>query len=246
MNSNLLLLLAITILTSATSSQAADPPGLIPPFADQENHTLNPQWQALKFSGIDRLTHYEIQKDAHRIVVLATSNNSASGLILKQNINPEDSPIITWSWKINKPIASGNVLEKKGDDACARVYIAMAYNPDNVSFFEMIKYEAIKLFYGEYPPSGAITYIWANKVPVGQIVNNPYTDRVKIIVVESGANKAGNWQFESRNIVADYHQAFGKKPGKISGIAIMTDTDNTSGQCQASYGNIQLHKIRNN
>jgi len=40
----------------------------------------------------------------------------------------------------------------------------------------------------------------------------------------------------------DYKQAFGKEPPMISGIAIMTDTDNTGESATAYYGDILLKK----
>ena len=62
---------------------------------------------------------------------------------------------------------------------------------------------------GEYPPMGAITYIWESKSPVGTLVPNPYTEQVKMIVLQSGEEKVGRWVNESRNLVEDYRMAFG-------------------------------------
>ena len=56
---------------------------------------------------------------------------------------------------------------------------------------ERAKYEAIRLARGEYPPMGAITYIWESKSPVGTIVPNPYTDRVMMLVLQSGQRQGG-------------------------------------------------------
>jgi hypothetical protein len=43
---------------------------------------------------------------------------------------------------------------------------------------------------------------------------------------------------EKRNIHEDYKQAFGEEPPMISGVAIMTDTDNTRESAIAWYGDI--------
>jgi hypothetical protein len=40
----------------------------------------------------------------------------------------------------------------------------------------------------------------------------------------------------------DYKQAFGKEPPMISGVAIMTDTDNTGESAIAYYGDIPFKK----
>jgi len=93
------------------------------------------------------------------------------------------------------------------------------------------------------PPIGAINYIWASHAPVGKIVPNAYTDRVRMIVVESGKMKAGAWVSESRNIFDDYKTAFGKEPPMITGIAIMTDSDNTGESALAYYGDIIMKSL---
>ncbi|MDZ7682540.1 MAG: DUF3047 domain-containing protein [Fodinibius sp.] len=72
----------------------------------------------------------------------------------------------------------------------------------------------------------------------GTIVPNPFTDWVYMIAVQSGRSKSGRWIVESRNIMEDYRQAFGESPPDITGVAIMTDTDNTGGSATAYYGDI--------
>ncbi len=64
-----------------------------------------------------------------------------------------------------------------------------------------------------------------------------------MIVVESGAEKVNRWVCEERNILEDYGKAFGGTPPKISGVAIMTDTDNTGESAIAYYGDIFFRKV---
>jgi hypothetical protein len=47
---------------------------------------------------------------------------------------------------------------------------------------------------------------------------------------------------EERNIYEDYKKAFGQEPPMISGVAIMTDTDNTGESAIAYYGDILFRK----
>ena len=63
-----------------------------------------------------------------------------------------------------------------------------------------------------------------------------------MIVVESGAGKLNQWVSEERNVHEDYVKAFGEEPPLISGVAIMTDTDNTGESATAYYGDIQFTK----
>lgn len=173
---------------------------------------LPADWKPFVFKKITQHTHYSLVKDQGNIVVKAISRGSASGLIRKISIDPIQYPIIQWQWKITGVYPKGNVTQKDGDDYPARLYITFAYDPEKVDIFEKAKYEAAYLLYGEYPPISAINYIWANKAPMGTWVDNPYTSRSKMIVVQSGSLKKELWVTEERDIYKDYQKAFGKSP----------------------------------
>lgn len=211
--------------------------------ADPENK-IPGQWELLTFKDIDRKTTYELVEKDGTTVLMARSDNSASGLIRKKRIDPEAFPIIQWRWKATGTYEKGNVSRKAGDDYPARIYITFEYDPERVGFFEKAKFNAIKMIYGEYPPIAAINYIWASKAPTGTTVPNPFTDRTMMIVVESGEERLGTWVEESRNIYEDYLSAFGEKPPMISGIAIMTDSDNTGESTVTYYGDIVMKSSR--
>lgn len=224
----------------ATLVQAEDPPKLeVGLFSSAQAGGTFPQgWKPLLFEKIPEHTHYELVQDEGQVVVKATSQHASSGLTREITIHPQDYPVVQWRWKVENILERGDVTKKSGDDYPARLYITFAYDSTKVGFFEKVKYETIKLVYGQYPPIGALNYIWERASPVGTIVPNPYTDRVKMIVMESGKDKLNQWVTEERNIVADYRKAFGEDPPTISGVAIMTDTDNTKESAVAYFGDI--------
>jgi len=88
------------------------------------------------------------------------------------------------------------VNRKAGDDYPARIYITFEYDPSRVSFFEKMKYETIRLFYGQYPPLRQSLYLGGSR-PCGNDVPNPYTNRAMMIVVESGEEKINQWYAKS-------------------------------------------------
>ena len=210
--------------------------------AASEGTTLPDGWKPLTFKKIDRHTAYSLVKDADTVVVKAVSEASASGLTREIKINLKEYPIVQWRWKVANILKNGDVTKKEGDDYPTRLYITFEYDSSKVSFFKKAQYETIRLLYGQYPPLGAINYIWESKAPKGTIVSNPYTDQAKMIVVESGLDRLNQWVSEERNIKEDYKQAFGEDPPMISGIAIMTDTDNTGESAIAYYGDIIFKK----
>jgi len=210
--------------------------------SEKAGNALPPDWKPLTFKKIERHTAYELVKDDGKVVIKAVAKASASGLAREIKINPKEYPIIQWRWKVANVLKKGNVKRKEGDDYPARIYITFQYDPSKLSLAEKAKYDAIKVLYGQDPPLGAINYLWESKTPVGTIVPNPYTDRVKMIVVESGAAKLNRWVNEERNLYEDYKKAFGAEPPLISGVAIMTDTDNTGESATAYYGDILFRK----
>ena len=72
------------------------------------------------------------------------------------------------------------------------------------------------------------------------MLENPYTRRVRMLVVASGADGVGRWQSLSRNLHDDFRHAFQEEPGLLTGIGVLTDTDNTGGSVEAWYGDIRL------
>ena len=199
-------------------------------------------WQPQTFKKIDKHTIYELIKDGDTTIVKASAKASASGLTKPLDLDLKDFPILEWRWKVANVIAKGNPKSKAGDDYPARIYLTFKYDPTRVSAWQRTKYGLAKSLYGSYPPHAGINYIWEGKLAVGTVVPNAYTDRLRMIVVESGAAKLNEWQSYRRNVYEDYKQAFGEEPPKVSGIAIMTDTDNTGESATAFYGDIRLRK----
>jgi len=178
-------------------------------------------WEIKKFKGS---TAYRLMQENGRTVVKATSLASASGLIRKIRFDPSKYRYLRWSWKIAQTVAGGDEMSKTGDDYAARIYIVFPGR----HFWQM----------------RAINYIWANRLPKGESVSSPYAADSKMVAVESGNGKAGQWVTEERDLLADYRLLFGESPQEAEAIAIMTDTDNTGGSAEAWYGEITLSTER--
>ena len=178
---------------------------------------IKPEWKSKSFKG---KTEYTWIKEDNRRYVRATSRGSASGLVYEIEFDPQQYPYLTWQWKVDNIITSGDASQKSGDDYGARVYVVFP----SVFFWN----------------TRAINYIWANKLPKEQAVPNPYTANAIMVSVESGLAESGKWITETRNIYEDYKRYFGKEPPKVGAIAIMTDTDDTGESVSADYGPIAL------
>ena len=201
-------------------------------------------WQPLTFSRINRHTDYFLVEDEGTVVIEAVSEQSASGLTRAISISPAQFPVIEWRWKVNNVLQQGDVTSKDGDDYPARIYITFAFDPDRAGYLDRLEYEAARLIQGKDVPYRAISYIWGSNSPAGTMIPNAYTDKVMMFVVESGAGKLQQWITERRNVFEDYQKAFGDEPAMISGVAIMTDTDNTGESAVAWYGDIVFRSER--
>ena len=239
-----LALLCCCLLT-ASGQLRAEPVGYIDAglFSTASPGNSFPQdWQPLTFNRIDRHTAYSLVEEDDMIVVKAVSEQSASGLTRALSIDPAVYPVIQWRWKVNNILDRGDVTQKDGDDYPARIYITFAFDPDRAGILQRLEHEAVRLVFGPDVPYRAISYIWGSNSSVGTMVANPYTDRAMMFVIQGGSEKLQQWVAEQRNVYEDYKRAFGEEPAMISGVAIMTDTDNTRESAIAWYGDITFRQ----
>jgi hypothetical protein len=178
---------------------------------------LDANWQEKSFVGH---TRYAVVEDDGRPCLEAKSEAAASGLFYKIEFEPDDYPVLRWSWKVEGVIEGGDVRHKESDDCPARIYVVFP----SVFFWR----------------TRALCYIWANKAPVGAFIPNPHVKSTMMIVVESGKENAGQWKEQRADIVADFRRAFGQDPPKAGAVALMTDADNTGARAKAWYGPISI------
>ncbi|WP_228704026.1 DUF3047 domain-containing protein [Marinobacter nauticus] len=213
---------------------------LLQPFSTMSS--LSDGWEPLEFPRIDRHTRYELVTDDGVQVVKATADNSASGLIARLSLEPGESLILRWQWKVSNVFDRGDARKKSGDDYPARIYVAFEFQPDKAGFFERAKRKTVEVMFGETLPGNALNYIWANRLPEQSIVANAFTDQTMMVAVNSGPEQTGEWVTVERDIVADYREAFGENPPRIVGVAIMSDADNTGERATAWYRDLVLER----
>ena len=232
---------ALALSLMATSAQAdSTENSLITAFSTITS--LEDGWEPMEFPKIDRHSRYQLTDDDGEQVVMASTDNSASGLIARVSVEPGDSLILRWRWKVSNVYEQGNARRKEGDDYPARIYVAFEFEPDEAGFFERAKRKTVEVVFGEELPGNALNYIWANRLPVGEIIANPFTDTTMMVAVNSGVTNTGEWVTVERDIVADYRKAFDREPPKLVGVAIMSDSDNTGASATAWYGDVSLVK----
>jgi hypothetical protein len=127
------------------------------------------------------------------------------------------------------------------DDSPARIVVSFDGDHEKFDFSDRLFYDQFRLFTGQQLPYAALMYVWGSRTPKDGIVPNPYTSRIKIIVVESGRDQLGLWLSEQRNVAADFRRAFGEEPGRIISVGILTETDAGARPIEVYYGDLALH-----
>ncbi len=190
-------------------------------FPFKEGDALK-EWEEKIFRG---KVLYSVKVDKNDSFLSAYSKDSASSIFFYIKFDPKKNPMASWKWKVlrfpkkaNNSNEGGDWIEQ--DDYAARFYV----------IFPKLNFHRSK----------ALEYVWDKSLPVGTIKTSPYSENIKIIVIESGKRRFKKWVFEERNICEDFKSAFGMEPGKVGAIAIMTDTDNTKSTAEANYDEIKV------
>ncbi len=201
----------------------------------------SPPWRATKLPKVQHETRYLLVDDDGTTVLRAEAQSSMSGLSHVLRADPKATPMLEWRWKVSGVPAKGEIGTREGDDYAARLYVLFDFDLAKLPFTTRLKIRLARTLYGEAVPAAGLCYVWDTKAPIGTTAWSAYTDRLRMVVVESGSAKAGQWVSFRRNVADDYRAAFGEEPPAISGIAIATDTDNTGAAVTAWYGDIRLH-----
>jgi hypothetical protein len=209
-------------------------------FSDNPPSGLPKGWEPFIIMRTKKLTHYELMADQDRTVLYAKAASASSGLIQHVNIDPLARPWISWQWKVASLLKTADNTTGAKEDSPVRLVLGFDGDKDSLSFTDQVMFEAARLVTGREMPYATLMYIWENKVPVGTVIANSHSGRFKKMVAASGPEGLGQWRHFTRNIVEDYEKAFGEKPGRLIGVGILTDTDNTGETVDAWYGDIRL------
>lgn len=216
MKKNKFILTAVFLLLSFCCAWALSFPKLFPFNKKNSLH----EWEEKVFKN---KVIYRVEPKKEGGYLLADSKQANSGLLHKLKFYPKEYPMISWKWKVLKfpdkaAKSSGGWVEK--DDYAARVYV----------IFPSWIFTNIK----------CLEYVWDETLPEGKIMSSPYLGNIKLVIAESGSENLNQWVFEEHNIYEDYLRAFGKPPGRVGAIALMTDTDNTLSSAEALYTQIKV------
>lgn len=200
---------------------------------------LPPGWAEFAFPG-KRRTAYAAGFEDGRPVVHAHAVSSASMLRRTLRVPASEVAGVTFSWRAPALIAGADFSDADASDSPVRIVLAFDGDASRLSARNRMLFDLAQALTGEAPPYATLMYVWDTRAPRETVFHSMRTDRVRKIVVESGAEGCGRWLHYRRDVQADYRRVFGEEPGVLIGIALMSDTDNTRSTVDASYGEVRL------
>jgi hypothetical protein len=228
----------------------SSPPAGHGPTAQASAETASPHKPDLSTKPFDSWQHYQLpgkrptefsfeQRDGH-MVAAAVADSSASMLRQPLRIEAADLGKVQFSWMVPELIAQADMAVRQSDDSPVRVVLAFEGERSKFSMKNAMLSELSLAITGEPLPYATLMYVWCNTRAPGSVIINPRTDRIRKLVVESGAQRLNQWLNYERDVRADFEKAFGEAPGALVGIGIMTDSDNTQTKTRAWYGPLHL------
>ena len=132
----------------------------------------------------------------------------------------EAYPLLAWSWRPLEFPKGGDERESKTNDSALAVYLLVPYS--------------------RLAGPKAVKYIWSERVPVDtRLSSNAGLTQVRVLRSGPPAKK-GEWVDERVNARDDYKKYFAaQETPRPAGIAVLTDSDDTSSTAQGDYANFR-------
>lgn len=235
-------------LVAACAFEPAKPPPEIPLpavgkfSAAKPGDVLPSGWRVWQLSNLKRPTQYRLVDHEGRTVVFARARGSASGLVLPISVDLREYPVLQWRWNVSALIAGADNTRRQTEDSPVRIVIAFDGDKSKLPLEERVFAEQFRAFTQQEFPYALLMYIWENRAPVGTVIENLNTSRIRMIVADSGEAKVGEWREHTRNVYEDYRRAFGEEPGDIVAIGVLTDVGDDGSRRRALYGDITVRQ----
>ncbi|MEZ0227102.1 MAG: DUF3047 domain-containing protein [Planctomycetota bacterium] len=216
-------------------AQAADEARL--GFSGPLEDGLPAGWKHVPFPSISKTTSYAVVASGDALVLRANARSSAS-IVVRRVTDTGDR--LHWRWRVDRTILAGDGATKATDDFPARVWVGFEGDWSEEGWTYRRTGDKLKTAYGFTPPTHWIHYVWTGRGRAkGDAFDEPYDGaHFKCIALRTDKDALGDWFDEERDPRADFKQLFGRDPGKIIAIAVMTDGDDTGSEATASYADI--------
>lgn len=226
----------------AIAAAAAAPAAIAPFSASSPGATLPEGWRSM---GLPRIPRAEpvLVEDGGRTVLQLRAAAAAGSAVHRLDADPALASRLSWRWKVDRVVRGADLARKEGDDYAARVYVTFDVPVAELPFLTRTRITLARVLFGAELPSAALCYVWDNRHAVGTSAWNPYSDRVRMVVLRNADAHVGEWVDEARDVAEDFRVAFGGQREflpHVSGVAVSVDTDQTGESVTAWFGDLAL------
>ncbi len=184
-------------------------------FSEEEFKSL----KVRKVRGADSETSYTLDTNENGSFLRAETTGGASGLGKEVEVNLTKTPYLNITWKVEKDLKGIDEKSKKGHDFAARVFVVKKTGLTPLS-------------------NKAINYVFSSNNIIDEYWRSPYTKSSIDYVLSSTKNNIDEWVTVKTNVKEHFKLLHNIDVDEISGIAVMTDTDQTKINVIAYYQNI--------
>ena len=184
-------------------------------FTEKEFGTL----KVRKVMGAKGETEYSLGSNENGQFLRAEAKGTASGLGQKVKIDLNKTPFINITWKIEKDLKGIDEKTKKGHDFAARVFVVKKTGLTPLS-------------------NKAVNYVFSSNNSVNESWRSPYTKNSVDYVLSTTKDNINEWVTVKANVKEHFKKLHDLDVEELTGVAIMTDTDQTKIKAISYYQNI--------
>ena len=177
------------------------------------------EMDSLEVRKIKGITKYTLGLNENGNYLRAEAEGKASGLGKEIKINLLKTPFINITWRVEKDLSGITENSKKGHDYAARVFVVKKTGATALS-------------------NRVINYVFSSNNSVGNNWPSPYTKKSIDYVLSTTLENLDTWVTVKANVKEDFMKLHGINVEDISGVAIMTDTDNSKLKAISYYQDI--------
>ena len=205
----------IILITFSYSISALAEKVVVFEFTEQEFETL----EVRKVRGSNGKTKYSLGMNENGSFLRAEAKGTASGLGKKVKIDLNKTPFINITWKIEKDLKGIDEKSKKGHDFAARVFVVKKTGLTPLS-------------------NKAVNYVFSSNNSTNEFWRSPYTKSSIDYVLSTTKENLNEWVTVKANVKEHFKKLHDLNVEELTGLAIMTDTDQTDIKAISYYQNI--------
>ena len=188
-------------------------------------------------------TRFSVVTLDREAVLQIEADNSYGNLLHPVPADATARRLLSWRWRVDKPNLDADLTRKDGDDSPIKVCALFDLPLSAVPFVERQLLRLARERSGEPLPAATVCYVWDAKLAVGTVIDNAFSRRIRMIVLQGPQAPLRQWQAQQRDLAADFLLLFGAESQAVPpllAIGVGADADNTHTRSLAHASDLVL------